>query len=211
MQILFPSNSGIEQPAYNSTSCTSDSFMQCFQIKQDLVLPADRPQVDEKGALDVRALCTEDNTPLRTSAKALGGVWSSVACCPVGQAICGIQAKIQPFQPGIDNTAVNGLRFACCYAPSGFVDFNIDLYFQPSVTSLAPQVITSFKNAVNRWSRAIRAPLNFTHTVGNAFVCNGVSLPLGTEVQNVAVIVDVANIDGYRGIQAKVGICKFLF
>ena len=34
--------------------------------------------------------------------------------CPLGWAICAVAQQIEPYQKGVDNTGLNGLKTECC-------------------------------------------------------------------------------------------------
>lgn len=68
----------------------------------------------------------DDTAANRLSAQCLGGqwlqpdahtswgTWLGVVSCPSGTAVCGVQTRVESSQGWGDDTALNGVRFACC-------------------------------------------------------------------------------------------------
>ncbi|KAG2425893.1 hypothetical protein HYH02_014894 [Chlamydomonas schloesseri] len=93
------------------SSCPAGKYITAARIK---IQPNQGLFTDDTAANGVEFRCS-DNTVIKSGAGDYGS-WSAWAACPASQYICGLQVKTQPAQ-GIfgDDTAVNGLRFYCCY------------------------------------------------------------------------------------------------
>jgi hypothetical protein len=68
---------------------------------------------DDTSANAAQMTCTAGGT-LSASNDGPWGGWQSWNQCPAGQAACGIRIKFEGSQGGGDDTAMNGLKLACC-------------------------------------------------------------------------------------------------
>jgi hypothetical protein len=82
---------------------------------------------DDTAGNSVRAQCS-DGSKIEAPGGSPWGDWYSYFTCPAGQAVCGIEARIEGSQGGGDDTGLNGLRFVCCqYERRSDASTSIDL------------------------------------------------------------------------------------
>jgi hypothetical protein len=101
--------------------CTNNSFIKSGALK------VEGTGGDDTSANSVKVQCT-DGSEMEAPGGAPWGGWSGFAACPAGQAVCGIEARIEAPQGGGDDTAMNGLKFVCCeYERRSDASTSIDL------------------------------------------------------------------------------------
>ncbi len=72
---------------------------------------------DDSALNDLKMFCSGDQT-WHGGNEGYWGDWTEEDSCPQDQAICGIQTKVQDSnQEGTDLTAMNVIKFRCCYLP----------------------------------------------------------------------------------------------
>lgn len=71
---------------------------------------------DDTSANGQRVVCRGDNNEIDLPTPTSWGTWRSLAKCPAGQAVCGINTRVEGTGPlgNRDDTAVNGLKYECC-------------------------------------------------------------------------------------------------
>ncbi len=86
---------------------------------------------DDTSANSVRVQCT-DGSEMEAPGATPWGDWYGYVACPAGQAVCGLEARIENPING-DDTAMNGLRFICCqYERRSDSSTSIDLQVEAS-------------------------------------------------------------------------------
>ncbi|KAG2429565.1 hypothetical protein HXX76_010800 [Chlamydomonas incerta] len=91
--------------------CSSGKYMTAARIK---IEPYQGPDGDDTAANSIEFRCSD--SAVITSGSGNYGSWGSWVSCPTNQYICGLQVKMeQPQGTDKDDTAMNGLRFYCCY------------------------------------------------------------------------------------------------
>jgi Vitelline membrane outer layer protein I (VOMI) len=68
---------------------------------------------DDTAADDMQGVCLDSSTVVAPGGAAFGA-WGGKVSCPSGSAVCGIQVKFEGSQGDNDDTALNGVRLACC-------------------------------------------------------------------------------------------------
>jgi len=68
---------------------------------------------DDTGATDVEFHCTNGEELSVPGANAWG-TWGNFTECPAGTAVCGLSIRFEASQAGGDDTAMSGLKIACC-------------------------------------------------------------------------------------------------
>lgn len=70
---------------------------------------------DDTAANDLHARC-RNGIEIEPSANTSWGDWGAWASCPSGTVVCGIKTRVEAHEDGdsFDDTALNGVRFACC-------------------------------------------------------------------------------------------------
>ena len=71
---------------------------------------------DDTGANDV-SLMDASGTFMTSQVNTHWGNWTSPVACPAGTAICGLRTRVEGRQGSGDDTALNGVQFACCTHP----------------------------------------------------------------------------------------------
>ncbi|KAG2440681.1 hypothetical protein HYH02_010260 [Chlamydomonas schloesseri] len=91
--------------------CSSGKYINAARIKIEANQGSNG---DDTAANSIEFRCN-DNTVI-TSGSGNYGSWGSWVSCPTNQYICGLQVKMEDVQgTSADDTAMNGLRFYCCY------------------------------------------------------------------------------------------------
>jgi hypothetical protein len=70
--------------------------------------------VDDDTAANAINLLAANGNWSTPSANTGWGSWGTVRQCPGGQAICGVNTRVESPQGGGDDTALNGISVACC-------------------------------------------------------------------------------------------------
>jgi len=65
-------------------------------------------------AANIAALKSINGVWIQPDANTSWGSWNSETACPSGSAICGINTRVESTQGSGDDTALNGIAFACC-------------------------------------------------------------------------------------------------
>ncbi|MDX2019358.1 MAG: RICIN domain-containing protein [Deltaproteobacteria bacterium] len=112
------SNAGDFGSWRDARSCTINNYIRGGRIR----IEGNQGSGDDTAANSVEAQCT-DNQAIEAPGATPWGGWSGVTNCPAGQVVCGLEARVEGNQGDGDDTALNGLRFACCAAPGPFVNF----------------------------------------------------------------------------------------
>jgi hypothetical protein len=84
------------------------------QVKSELIHGSG---VDDVTMTGIRYTCLNDTTTLKTPpVNTPWGKWLGTGpkFCPGGTAVCGIQTRVEPSQGSGDDTALGGVKFACC-------------------------------------------------------------------------------------------------
>ncbi|PNW77055.1 hypothetical protein CHLRE_10g420450v5 [Chlamydomonas reinhardtii] len=101
-------NWGDWQPAGN---CPSGKYITAARMKLE---SSQGSFTDDTAANGIEFKCN-DNTVVRSGSGDFGS-WGSWVSCPTNQYICGLQVKMEEPQGTVsDDTAMNGLKFYCCY------------------------------------------------------------------------------------------------
>ena len=91
-------------------SQTCSSGFNAFKIKYEASLR----RGDDTGANEVLLYCSSNGAGYQTSNAGPWGSWTGHKQCPSGQVFCGIQTRVEANQGSGDDTALNGVDFACC-------------------------------------------------------------------------------------------------
>jgi len=70
---------------------------------------------DSSGGNGLDFQCSDGNGYTGTSNDGFTGDWSGYQKCPAGSYVCGVQTKVKEYRKQWDNTALNTIRFFCCY------------------------------------------------------------------------------------------------
>ena len=90
--------------------CPNNGFIKAGQLK----IEGNQGGGDDTGANSLRVQCTTGTDLQEAAGGGAWGNWRNLVSCPVGEVACGAEVRIERDQGGGDDTAMNGLRFACC-------------------------------------------------------------------------------------------------
>jgi len=95
--------------SWAETGRTCSTGFNAYNVKSE----ANQGGGDDTSANGVMLYCNDGN-PYITSNFGPYGSWTGHKQCPSGQVFCGIQTRVEANQGGGDDTALNGVDFACC-------------------------------------------------------------------------------------------------
>jgi hypothetical protein len=82
----------------------------------NLRLEGVRGAPDDTSANGLKYTCKDARTSELTATANTGwGSFQGLKNCPMGSAVCGIRTRVEVSQGSGDDTALNGVEFACCY------------------------------------------------------------------------------------------------
>jgi Vitelline membrane outer layer protein I (VOMI) len=93
--------------------CPNGGFVKGGQLK----IEGQQGGGDDTAANSLKVQCTSSNDWIEAPGGGPWGNWRNQVSCPTGQVACGVEVRIETPIDG-DDTAMNGLRFACCDAPT---------------------------------------------------------------------------------------------
>lgn len=68
----------------------------------------------DNSAVNSISLQCDSGESIKTINEGPWGTWSTLKLCPIGTAVCGVEAYIQPPQGDNDDTSVNDISLMCC-------------------------------------------------------------------------------------------------
>jgi hypothetical protein len=93
--------------------CPNGGFIKGGQLK----IEGQQGGGDDTAANSLKVQCSAANDWIEAPGGGPWGNWRNQVSCPSGQVACGVEVRIETPIDG-DDTAMNGLRFACCNAPT---------------------------------------------------------------------------------------------
>ena len=91
-------------------SSTCSSGFNAFNLKSE----EEQGGWDDSAANEVILYCSSSGAGYQTSNAGPWGGWTGYKRCPSGQVFCGIQTRVEAYLGRGDDTALNGVKFACC-------------------------------------------------------------------------------------------------
>jgi pimeloyl-ACP methyl ester carboxylesterase len=113
-----------------SAVCSGTSYLSGAALR----LEGSQGSGDDTGANDVRFRCS-NGTDIQAPGGMGYGSWGATNSCPAGTAVCGVQVRTEGLQGDGDDTAMNGMRLACCSQPTVPARLRTQEYSMPGVSA----------------------------------------------------------------------------
>jgi pimeloyl-ACP methyl ester carboxylesterase len=115
---------------YPSAMCSGTSYLSGAALR----LEGSQGSGDDTGANDVRFRCS-NGTDIQAPGGMGYGSWGATNSCPAGTAVCGVQVRTEGLQGDGDDTAMNGMRLACCSQPTAPARLRTQEYSMPGISA----------------------------------------------------------------------------
>jgi len=107
---LIMSKSGPQGSWTSSEECKGNNFINAINFRFEGM-----NKEDSTGGNGLDFQCSDGNGYTGTSNDGFTGDWSGYQNCPDDSYVCGVQTKVKDYRKKWDNTALNAIRFFCCY------------------------------------------------------------------------------------------------